>query len=122
VQNGWATLTWDAAAKRRLRRWCSGSGDGGLLPRCHGSGDTRQIADHDSPADPAAQAALAVIPTAVEPITALQHADPAFDPVPEANATLEGPIPTIVSRGAISGMGPTTDRSTAHYSENDGRA
>src|SRR4051812_29861914 len=68
---------------------CPGSGDGGPLPRRHGPGDALQIAGHDPPADPAAHAVLAVIAATAQPVAALQHADPTFDPGPEAEATPE---------------------------------
>jgi hypothetical protein len=75
----------------------SGSGDGGLLPCRHGPGDALEMTGHDSPADPAAQAVLAVIAAAVELIAALQHADPTLDPGPEAKATPE----PVLSLGAV---------------------
>src|SRR3954447_6015787 len=45
------------------------------------------MAAHDPPADPAAHAVLAVIAATAQPVAALQHADPTFDPGPAAAAT-----------------------------------
>src|ERR671929_531616 len=70
------------------------SGSGG---RCCGIGcpdgqgptDPLQIGRHDPPAYPAAQTGFAVVGAAIQPVTALQYADPALDPGAEAKAAPE---------------------------------
>src|SRR3954463_14318140 len=52
-------------------------------------GVRRRMPAPNPPADPAAHAVLAVIAATAQPVAALQHADPTFDPGPEAEATPE---------------------------------
>src|SRR5919202_341225 len=77
---------------------------GGIgCPGGQGPTDPLQIGRQDPPTNPAAQTRFAVVGAAIQPIAALQYADPALNPGAEAKAApeparLHHPVPFSAAR------------------------
>ena len=74
-------------------RWFGWRGRLGCLPESHDVADLAQIVGQDAKADPALHAGLAVVAAARQAEAALEHADAALDPGPEAVRPSEARLP-----------------------------